>query len=260
MRFAFFAADPVHESVPLFASLLEARGHQVDVIDDGRHLLEDQAYDAAWYRFSPHRERRLVELSWEAFLALEAAGVPCVNSSLSLMLARNKFLTACRFAAQGLPQPKTALLSEDEPGFPGPYIVKPVFGALSRGIAVCESLDAAWVHAMRQGPCVIQEYLEDAYVLRVFASPKRALAVRDKREDSGTVYYAPARAPYAAEQAACALACQMVGAVGGELMGVDVLVHEDELYALEVNGGFGFAPDWQEAAAAIVAEFERVGG
>src|SRR5438105_11489982 len=106
MRFAFFAARPAHESVPLFASLLRARGHEVDVIEDGRRFLTDQnyhfGYDLAWYRFSPDRDRSMPDLSWEALLAFESFEGRIINSPRSLLLARDKLLAVIRFQELGL--------------------------------------------------------------------------------------------------------------------------------------------------------------
>jgi glutathione synthase/RimK-type ligase-like ATP-grasp enzyme len=261
MRFAFLAADPVHESVVLFASLLEARGHDVDVIEDGRRFLTEPAneldYELCWYRFSPQRDHKVPDLSWEAFLAFEAAGCRLINSSRSLMLARNKFLSAVRFKDSALDQPATELLCDDEPRFRPPYVVKPLFGALSEGMAVVQSHSDALAHAFGHGPCIVQRYFENAQVLRVISGREQALLVRDKGLDSGDAYASP-RHPRAGEAGLCELAHRMILAVGGDLMGVDVLLHEGRPYALEVNGGFGFSADWREPGELIVSEFERL--
>jgi glutathione synthase/RimK-type ligase-like ATP-grasp enzyme len=263
MRFAFFATHPVHESVPFFASLLRDRGHTVDVIDDGRRLLTERGYgagyDLGWYRFSPDRDRTLPDVAWETLLGFEAAGTRVLNSSRSLMLARNKFLAAFCFQRSGVEQPETELLGEDEPAFAPPYVVKPIFGALSKNLAIVESHGEAIAHGSRYGPCIVQRYLEGAEVLRVIVGGDRALLIREKRLDAGGVY-APPRRPTADESGVCELARSMVLAVGGEFMGVDILVHDGSPLALEVNGSFGFAPDWKEGGTILAGEFERAAG
>lgn len=261
MRFAFLAAEPVHESVPLFASLLRARGHDVDVVQDGRRFLTEPGdaltYDLAWYRFSPGSDRAVPDLSWETLLAFESVGVRILNSPQSLLLARNKFLSAIRFQRSGLAQPETELLCEDEPHFRPPYIVKPCFGALSEGVAVVDSHQDALERALHRGPYVIQRYVAGAQVRRVITGKRHALLVRDKLLDLDGAY-APPRPPTEAETDLCEFALKMTRAVGGDMMGADVLVHESDLYALEVNGGFGFAAAWLEAGEAIASEFERI--
>ena len=88
----------------------------------------------------------------------------------------------------------------------------------------------------------------------------RALAVREKTGERPDDPRPPRRLGPRDEPLA-KLGTAMVRAVGGDLMGADVLEHEGRLYALEVNGGFGFSPEWADMAGPLVTEFERkVGG
>lgn len=257
MHFVFLAADPAHETVALFADLLRARGHVVRVeADTPRLFFHKISTDLAWYRFSPERPATWPDLAWEGAVLLESRGVKMLNSTRSLLLARNKLSSFACFADQGIPQPKTKPVSEVAALVP-PLIIKPLFGAWSRGVVVFDDPAEAVAYASAtKTPHLFQEYLSEARVVRVIATPRDAIIVREKWADE-PAQQIPPRLPRPGDEAMCVLASRMVAAVGGDLMGADVLVHDGHLYALEVNGGFGFSRQWPDSAEAIVDEFVR---
>lgn len=192
----------------------------------------------------------------QAAAVLEATGVPLTNSVTSLVVSADKLATAAVWAAAGLPQPRTWDLA-DVAAWPAPgrpLVLKPALCDGARHIALVHDLEQAdkavrdWRDdeargGERRGTALLQEWVEEPACLRLFATPDQVSLAHEKGREpgalvtSGTVYprvFAPS-----AELAELAQA--MVGALGGGLMGVDVLVDaRGRLLALEANAPFGF--------------------
>jgi glutathione synthase/RimK-type ligase-like ATP-grasp enzyme len=187
---------------------------------------------------------------------LECAGVPLLNSVVSLLTSSDKLATAAVWAAAGLPQPATWDLDQVGrwPLLGRPLVLKPALCDGARHIALVHDLDEAdaLVRAWRddearggerRGSALLQEWVEEPACVRLFATPDRVSLAYEKGRapgelvTSGTVYprvYEPP--PVMAE-----LARRMVATLGGGLMGVDVLVdREGRHLALEANAPFGF--------------------
>jgi len=189
--------------------------------------------------------------------ALEATGTPLLNPVQAIVASSDKLLTHAIWASHGVPQPATWDIEalDDWPGRAGePLVLKPSHCDGARHIGLVRSLDeareivAGWREdeargCERRGPALLQEWVEEPACVRIFASPHECSLAYEKHRDpgdlvtSGTVYprvYEPPR-----EMAE--LAQRMVAALGGGLMGVDVLIAQDDrLLALEANGPFGF--------------------
>ncbi len=189
--------------------------------------------------------------------ALEATGTPLLNPVRAIVASSDKLLTHAIWAAHGVPQPATwdlAALDRWPVGGGEQLVIKPSYCDGARHIALVRSLEEAreivaqWRAdedrgGERRGPALLQEWVAEPACVRLFASPHECSLAYEKNRDpgalvtSGTVYpkvYEPPR-----EMAE--LAQRMVAALGGGLMGVDVLItRDDRLLALEANGPFGF--------------------
>ncbi|MGY1776172.1 ATP-grasp domain-containing protein [Geodermatophilus sp. SYSU D00804] len=207
---------------------------------------------------------------------LEAAGVPLLNPVTSLVASADKLVTHAVWAAAGVPQPAAWDLARvREWPMPGRRMVlKPSLGDGARYVELVGDLDAAraveagWreheaAGGHRRGTSLLQEWIAEPACARVFATPTTTSLVYEKSREEGalvthgTVYPKVYEAPPEMAQ----LASRMVAALGGGLMGVDVLVEPDgRLLALEANAPFGFDvtdPEqgrWVARAALAVAE------
>ncbi len=190
--------------------------------------------------------------------ALEATGTPLLNPVTAIVASSDKLLTHAIWASHGLCQPATydfdALTSWPEAAAGRPLVLKPAFCDGARHIALVRTLGEAREHvaAWREdearggevrGAALLQEWVEDPACVRLFASPDACSLAYEKHRDpdalvtSGTVY----PRVYEPQPEMARLAQAMVGALGGGLMGVDVLVDAGgRLLALEANGPFGF--------------------
>jgi len=212
---------------------------------------------------------------------LEAAGVPLLNPVTSLVASADKAVTHAVWAAAGLPQPAAwdlAQVSEwPQPG--RRMVLKPALGDGARYIELVGDLDdarrveAGWradeaAGGHRRGTSLLQEWIAEPACARIFATPTDTSLVYEKARDEGalvthgTVYPHVYEAPAELAQ----LASAMVAALGGGLMGVDVLLEPGgRLLALEANAPFGFDVTdpgqgrWVARAALAVAERAAAG-
>jgi glutathione synthase/RimK-type ligase-like ATP-grasp enzyme len=187
---------------------------------------------------------------------LAAGGARLLNPLPALLASSDKLATAAVWAAAGLPQPATVDLAgvRSWPAPGRPMVLKPAFCDGARYIGLVHDLDQArkveadWradeaAGGERRGAALLQEWVEDPACVRLFATPRACSLAYEKNRDpgalvtSGTVYPRVYEPPAELAQ----LAQQMVGALGGGLMGVDVLIEPGgRLLALEANAPFGF--------------------
>ena len=125
-------------------------------------------------------------------------GIPATGSTLyASALGMDKLAFGGLMLAAGIPSlPRAALLPDVEPGFDGPYIVKPRFGGSSIGIEIVEDLAAARALTrtsthLRAG-AVVEPFRRDLIDLNISFRTAPALEVseleRPLRADAGGVY------------------------------------------------------------------------
>lgn len=89
------------------------------------------------------------ELPEGLYRQLELAGIKVINPSRATELARDKLTAAAFFASHGASHPRTEGFSSvsadpSRPPLPYPFVAKPRFGKMGRGVALIES-EADWV-------------------------------------------------------------------------------------------------------------------
>lgn len=105
------------------------------------------------------------ELPRELYDALETAGVVVVNGAEATALAADKLLQARRYETIGSSHPLTVPLDPpgSSPPLDVPFIVKPRFGMMGRGVALVDSLERwrAFIDSGEPGrvPYIAQEYV-----------------------------------------------------------------------------------------------------
>ena len=188
---------------------------------------------------------------------LEGLGAPLLNSTACIVASSDKLVTHAIWAAAGLSQPRAWDLSAlgswpvDEGA---PLVMKPAYCDGARHIGLVRSLDeardveAAWREDEARGgevrgPAIVQDWVEEPTVVRVYATPRSTSLAYEKARapgaivTHGTVY----PAIYEPPEDMADLARRMVGTLGGGLMGVDILTDQRGRHlALEANAPFGF--------------------
>lgn len=100
------------------------------------------------------------ELPMELYDSMEASGIVTVNGAHATALARDKYRSARFFASIGVPHPATEPLDHvaSEAPRPLPFVVKPRFGKMGRGVVPIESA-ADWQALVDSGVLATDEYL-----------------------------------------------------------------------------------------------------
>lgn len=189
---------------------------------------------------------------------LEACGVPLTNPTAALVTSSDKLATHAVWAAAGLPQPATWDLAALDSRWPAPagtpLVLKPAFCDGARHIGLVRSLDEARqvVGAWREdeagggevrGAALLQEWVQEPGVVRLFATPERVSLAYGKAREPGALVSHGTTYPevFEAPPAMAGLARRMVAGLGGGLMGVDILTDRRGRHlALEANAPFGF--------------------
>lgn len=207
--------------------------------------------------------------------ALAERGVRVLNRSGCVTAAHDKLATAIRFARAGLPHPRTVHLdwpmALPEMGYP--VVVKPRFGDLGRDVVLCESPSAladalerlsqrGWFE--RQGVLVQELVPAPSSELRIVvaggtvAGAVERVAAPGQWRTSGSIGTCRPLSELPDDAAETALLA--AGAIGGDLVGIDLLRGPSGSVVLDANAaveftpayGLGGADPFEEATRALV--------
>jgi [lysine-biosynthesis-protein LysW]---L-2-aminoadipate ligase len=187
-----------------------------------------------------------------ASLLLEARGVRTVNRSEVIGVCGDKLQTSVRLSAAGLPTPRTLVALTPEAGLDAaemlgfPVVVKPLTGSWGRlGAMLRDRAEAQAVLEHRsalpnpqQHIVYLQEFIKkpdrDIRVL-VFGDRVIGATYRHSTEWRTNAALGGQSTPCPLSPDLCKLALAAAEAVGGGLLGVDLIEGPDDLYVLEVN-------------------------
>lgn len=191
---------------------------------------------------------------------LERKGVVVLNSSRTLSLTHDKLATAAALVDAGLPHPRTWLAAPwlPPPRIAGPVVLKPRFGSWGRDVVCCRDsaeLDAALAEAasrpwFRSAGGVVQELVPPAgYDLRLLVARGEVAGAVHRVASVGqwrtNIALGGRRVAAQPSEQACALARRAAAAVGGQLVGVDLLpLPGGGWVVLELNGAVDFSGDY----------------
>lgn len=228
----------------------------------GRSFAESlHSFQAVILRSLPAGSLEQTIFRLDALARLEAAGTLVINSPKTIETAVDKFLTTARLAAAGLPAPRTivcqttAQAMEAFAELGGDVVVKPLFGAEGRGLARVSDPDLAWraFQMLSQQASVIylQEFVPHAgRDLRILTLGARlwGMSRRHANDWRTNVSRGATAEPLEITSEIASLARRSAAAVGGEMLGVDLLPARDgRLLVLEVNA----VPGWRALGATL---------
>lgn len=186
---------------------------------------------------------------------LERRGLRVLNRAASLLAVHDKLRTSHLLRAAGLPHPRTAVVRGAEPpALEPPLVLKPRFGSWGRDVLRCrdraelaEALvtvrDLPWY---RRHGALLQELVPpQGRDLRLLVAGGRVIGAGERVAAPGewrtNVSLGGSVRPVAPPARARELATAAAAAVGGDLVGVDLLPLEEGQYTvLELNGAVDF--------------------
>jgi ribosomal protein S6--L-glutamate ligase/tetrahydromethanopterin:alpha-L-glutamate ligase len=211
-------------------------------------------YDAVIVRRIPGGTAEQVFYRMDALHRLEEMGVKVFNPSRSIEKAVDKYYTSALLEEEGINTPSTivtesfreAMKSFKELG--GDIVVKPLFGSLGMGITRISNEDVAYrvFRALEMSNSVyyVQEFIPHGCMdIRVFiignevvASMKRVSVNWKTNISSGGKAQ-----KYKPSEKIKEICIRASGKLGIEYTGVDVIIHSDEVYVIELNS----TPGWR---------------
>jgi RimK family alpha-L-glutamate ligase len=230
------------------------------------------AGDVALGRIDVRRTLDGVEPGLLALLGLARRGVRVLNSPAALLRTHDKLRTARILSTAGVPHPSTehVTLRQPWPCLRPPVVVKPRFGSWGADVLRCDTgqeLDETilgltgkrWFR--RQGALVqalVPPVGNDLRVLvaggRVVGAESRVAAPAEWRTNIslGGTYQSAVLSPRAR-----ALAVAAARAVGGDLVGIDLLPSGSDYVVLEVNGSVDFHDNYSLPGTNVYPEIAR---
>ena len=195
-------------------------------------------------------------------LRLERRGGAVLNRAFALLAAHDKLLTARLLARAGLPHPHTAHVREGgETGVSPPVVVKPRFGSWGKDVFRCDTAAElrACLHSIAERPwfrrhgAVVQELMPSpGYDLRIVVAGGTVVGAIERHPRPGewrtNVSLGALKRRARPDAGAISLALEAAAAVGGDLVGVDLLPLEPDGYAvIELNGAVDFDSSYELA-------------
>ncbi len=278
----------IRKDEKLLLEELRERGHDVEKIDVRKETFDLSEPPAAFEDLDVAVDRCLAtSRSLYATQFCEAYGVPVVNSHETAEICADKVKNSLALETAGVPTPETKVAFTKESAmeaiesFGYPCVLKPVVGSWGRLMAKIDSRDAAEAileHKATLGHYehkvfYVQEFVEkpgrDVRVLAVDGEPVAAMARSSDHWLTNAAKGAETE-PFELDDEAETLVAEASDAVGGGLLGVDLMETGDSYTVHEVNHTVEFKAlndavdvdvpgtvvDWLEAKAAAEDELE----
>jgi len=200
-----------------------------------------------------------VEPGLDSLRLLEAAGFCVLNRADAILAAHDKLETARRLRRHGIPHPRTLHVAPDGglPEVETPVVLKPRFGSWGADVVRCDTrreLRRAFSrlsrrHWFRLHGILVQELVPPpGSDLRVLVSEGKVVGAVSRVAAPGewrtNISLGGTRRPAIPSRAARELAGAAAAAVGGDLVGVDLLPTETGYVVLEVNGCVDFTEEY----------------
>ena len=211
-----------------------------------------------------------------ALSCLAANGVTVLNQPGALLCAHDKLLTARALERACLPHPRTSVVGPGtiRPALEPPIVLKPRFGSWGRDVVLCrdraeladglaELETRPW---FRAHGALAQELIKPlGHDLRIVVAAGQVVGAIRRAAAPGewrtNLALGGRRMPIVPPPAACELAVAAAGAIGIDLVGIDLLPTGPGSYCvIELNGAVDFGAEYSLGADVFDAALEALAG
>jgi len=252
---ALIMATGLTSTILLLADAFRNRGYRAGIVT-GDAVLEAGLGDLVIARPEVLATLDGVDVGIRHLPRVQHSTARLINTSVSLLSAHDKLVTAIALRAAGIPHPRSALVRERRvpESIEPPYVIKPRFGRSARDVSLCDSAAALRerIHVLEsrewfQGLGVlVQEQVPHSNVdLRLIVAGGSVVGAIERTAAPGA--WKTTDDPGGSLRRvdppveACLLAVRAVGAIGIDLAGVDLVLDEyDRSVVLDVNGAADF--------------------
>jgi [lysine-biosynthesis-protein LysW]--L-2-aminoadipate ligase len=208
-----------------------------------------------------------VDEGLSALADLQLRGMRVLNTASTLLACHDKLQTAIRLGRRGVPQPTTAHidLGGPIPDLEYPVVVKPRFGSWGHDVVLCDSekqlqrvlrrlRNRNW---FKRHGVLLQALVEPfGFDLRAVVAGGRVVGAVRRVAAPGewrtNIARGGSRSPIEPPDNACSLAVAAAAAVGGDVVGVDLLpLRDGGFVVLEVNGAVEFTHEYSRGAGDV---------
>jgi len=268
VRFVVVAHDRSETNVAL-AAAAAALGVGGDVLSPRDALRLLGPGDVALGRLDVREGLDGIESGSTELERLSCAGVTVLNPPSVLAATHDKLLTSRVLRLNGLPHPHSWLVSDGAPSIVPelPVVLKPRFGSWGRDVVLCNTaaeLDAQldrlrYRDWFREHGALGQELVPPlGWDLRIVVAGGRVVGAARRFAAPGewrtNVSLGGRSEPVAPPPLARTLALSAAGAVGGDLVGVDLLPTSTGYVVSELNGAVDFRPQYALDAGDVYEE------
>ncbi|HEX6663198.1 MAG TPA: M20/M25/M40 family metallo-hydrolase [Gaiellaceae bacterium] len=192
-------------------------------------------------------------------LLVERRGFHVLNSASTLLSVHDKLRTAHMLGRAGLPHPRTRLANPGgrPPPLAAPVVVKPRFGSWGKDVYRCETqteLERCLEEIRTKGwftrhGALVQELVPPCgHDLRLLVAGGTVVGAIERTPAAGewrtNISLGGSKRHHVPASDAAALAVAAASAMGGDLVGVDLLPIENGYVILELNGAVEFDRDY----------------
>jgi len=249
----------IRQEEKLLLRAFDERGLDLEVINDGKLVLDPLSPDRAWMKYDLVLQRSVsTSRSLHTLQVLEAWEVPTLNSFAVSSVCADKLSTTLTLAQAGIPQPPARVAFTPEASLEAiqeleyPVVLKPTTGSWGRLLARVNDRHAAegiLEHRQVLGNFPYHTQYIQAYIEKPQGRDIRAFAVGD--ETLCAIYRSSSHWITNTSQGGKASNCPITpelddlcrrtaAAIGGGILAIDLFETEDGLLVNEVNHNMEF--------------------
>lgn len=255
--------DPTSTHALTWETWLDSAGYAVDRIydQDSFNSFKTAAYSLVIPLITISDYTNGDNARIEALAYFASKGVKLLTSPEAIAASSDKLKTAEVLRSNSLPHPWTVPASMFTPSgdYQFPIVLKPRFGHSGNEIRLIQNEGELKKYQNRN--MLAQKFVESAVCIRVITSHSEALSAYKKVPPKGdfmaSIDRGAKRAPLTITEEMKQLAWSAVEALGGGLMGVDLLDSPEGLFVLEANVPFGFDTNDQRLKQSLITYISK---